>query len=95
MPSDKKSQLLLEEEQTILSRERTMHSYMQTGLGFIGAGLLAIKFLDGILYATVGVILCLFGVYLLIEAMHRFTRYRKMAHKLRKLEKANRLDIGE
>ncbi len=31
--------LLLAQEQTLLSRERTMHSYMQTGLAFSSVGL--------------------------------------------------------
>ena len=35
--------LLLAEEQTLLSRERTMHSYMQTGLAFSSVGLLIIE----------------------------------------------------
>ncbi len=32
--------ILLAEEQTSLPRERTMHSYMQTGLAFSSVGLL-------------------------------------------------------
>jgi len=34
MEKDEDIKLLLAEEQTLLSRERTMHSYMQTGLAF-------------------------------------------------------------
>ena len=41
--------LLLMEEQTLLSRERTMHSYMQTGLAFTSVGLAVMKFLSGLL----------------------------------------------
>jgi hypothetical protein len=37
--------ILLAEEQTFLSRERTMHSYMQTGLAFSSVGLLIMKYL--------------------------------------------------
>ncbi len=39
MDSNEDIKLLLMEEQTLLSRERTMHSYMQTGLTFTSVGL--------------------------------------------------------
>lgn len=47
--------LLLAEEQTLLSRERTMHSYMQTGLAFTSVGLVIMKFLEGISYLCISV----------------------------------------
>ncbi len=37
--------ILLAEEQTFLSRERTVHSYMQTGLAFSSVGPLIMKYL--------------------------------------------------
>ena len=46
--------LLLAEEQTLLSRERTMHSYMQTDLAFTSVGLLIMKFLSGVSYFCAG-----------------------------------------
>ena len=42
--------LLLAGEQTLLSRERTMHSYMQTGLAFTSVGILIMKFVSGVFY---------------------------------------------
>jgi uncharacterized membrane protein YidH (DUF202 family) len=47
--------ILLAEEQTFLSRERTMHSYMQTGLAFCSVGLLIMKFITGAFYFCAGV----------------------------------------
>jgi hypothetical protein len=47
--------ILLAEEQTFLSRERTMHSYMQTGLAFCSVGLLIMKFLASTFYFCAGV----------------------------------------
>ena len=47
MEKDEDIKLLLAEEQTLLSRERTMHSYMQTGLAFTSVGLVVMKFLSG------------------------------------------------
>ena len=44
--------LLLAEEQTLLSRERTMHSYMQTGLAFSSVGLLIMKFLARVFFIS-------------------------------------------
>jgi hypothetical protein len=39
MDTREEIKLLLLEEQTLLSRERTMHSYLQTGLAFSSVGL--------------------------------------------------------
>lgn len=40
MDNNEEIKLLLLQEQTLLSRERTRHSYMQTGLAFSSVGLL-------------------------------------------------------
>jgi uncharacterized membrane protein YidH (DUF202 family) len=50
MEKDEDIKLLLAEEQTLLSRERTMHSYMQTNLAFTSVGLLILKLPSGVSY---------------------------------------------
>ena len=61
MERDEDIRLLLAEEQTLLSRERTMHSYMQTGLAFTSVGLLIMKFLPGIFYFCIGALFIILG----------------------------------
>jgi uncharacterized membrane protein YidH (DUF202 family) len=78
--------LLLLEEQTLLSRERTMHSYMQTGLAFTSVGLLIIKFLVGFFYVGVGVLFIVLGGLLILESGRRYTRFRKVVKLLRNKE---------
>lgn len=86
--------LLLAEEQTFLSRERTMHSYMQTGLAFTSVGLLIIKFLGGLLYFCSGIIFIILGVLLIAESARRYVRFRKAIRKLREKEARLGYDIG-
>jgi sulfite exporter TauE/SafE len=64
--------LLLMEKQTILSRERTMHSYMQTGLAFTPVGLFIMKFLSGLLYFCAGLVFIILGVLLIAESARRY-----------------------
>jgi uncharacterized membrane protein YidH (DUF202 family) len=85
--------LLLAEEQTILARERTMHSYMQTGLAFISIGLLILKFLEGSAYLLLGSFLALIGFLELGEAFRRFTVYRREVRELRAKEKRLGIEI--
>ena len=94
MASSKKHMLLLE-EQTILSRERTMQQYMTTGLSFIGVGLIVLKFFFGSSYIFLGCILLAIGFSQVIIAYYRFEKYRLIARKLRKKEKRYSLEVGE
>jgi hypothetical protein len=61
MDNNEEIKLLLLQEQTLLSRERTMHSYMQTGLAFASVGLLTMKFLAGLFYFGVGILFIILG----------------------------------
>ena len=88
-------QIALEEEQTLLSRERTMQQYMTTGLAFIGAGLIVIKFFTGDIYTFIGALLIVIGFWQLWQSYRRFERYRKIVRKIRKKEKKLGLEIGE
>jgi len=88
-------QLVLLEEQTILSRERTMQQYMTTGLAFIGAGLIVMRLFMGDIYTLIGGVLIAIGFWQIYQAYLRFKRYRSMARKLRRKEKKLGLDVGE
>jgi len=88
--------LILLEEQTILSRERTMQQYMSTGLAFIALGLVVIQLLGKVPYNVyLGGILVLIGLWQVWQAYLRHKRYRKLARKLRQKEKGLGLEVGE
>jgi uncharacterized membrane protein YidH (DUF202 family) len=87
--------ILLLEEQTLLSRERTMHSYMQTGLAFTSVGLLIIKFLAGFFYFGVGLLFIILGGLLILEAARRYGRFRKAVRSLRIKESQLGFEIGK
>jgi uncharacterized membrane protein YidH (DUF202 family) len=88
--------LILLEEQTILSRERTMQQYMSTGLAFIALGLVVIQLLGKVPYNVyLGAILVLIGLWQVWQAYLRHKRYRKLARKLRRREKGLGLEVGE
>lgn len=87
-------ELVLLEEQTMLSRERTMQQYIATGAAFIGLGLLVLKFLEPI-WVILGIALLGIGLVQVYTAYVRFEKYRKIARKLRKKEKRLHLEVGE
>lgn len=94
--ANSKRQLILLEEQTILSRERTMQQYMSTGLAFIALGVVIIQVLTKIPYnIDLGVILILIGFWQVWQAYKRHQKYRKLARGLRKKEKKLGLEVGE
>lgn len=95
MDINEEIKLLLLEEQTLLSRERTMHSYMQTGLAFTSVGLLIIKFLEGFFYVGVGIFFIILGGFLILEAGRRYTRFRKAIRSLRNKEAQLGFEIGK
>ncbi|MCX6774793.1 MAG: DUF202 domain-containing protein [DPANN group archaeon] len=88
-------QLVLLEEQTILSRERTMQQYIATGLAFIGVGLLVARFFLGPVYTAMSAALIAIGFWQIYAAYKRFERYRCLAKKLRKKERKFGMEIGE
>jgi uncharacterized membrane protein YidH (DUF202 family) len=86
MEEDRNIMILMAEEQTLLSRERTMHSYMQTGLAFTSVGLVIIKFLGGIFYACTGGLFMALGCLLIVESGRRYVRFRKAIRAVREEE---------
>jgi uncharacterized membrane protein YidH (DUF202 family) len=94
MESHEEIKLLLMEEQTLLSRERTMHSYMQTGLAFTSVGLFIMKFLSGLFYFCIGAAFIILGVLLIAESARRYVRFRKAIRQLREKEAKLGYEIG-
>ncbi len=94
MEKNEDIRLLLAEEQTLLSRERTMHSYMQTGLAFTSVGLLIVKFLGEIFYSCVGGLFIILGTLLIVESGKRYMRFRKAVARLREKEAKLGYEIG-
>jgi len=86
--------IIMAEEQTLLSRERTMHSYMQTGLAFTSVGLVIVKFLGGLLYVIAGVIFMILGGLLIFESGRRYVRFRKAIRLIREREARLGYKIG-
>jgi len=86
--------IILAEEQTLLSRERTMHSYMQTGLAFTSVGLVIVKFLGGILAVVTGACFMTLGGLLIMEAGRRYVRFRRAIRLLRRKEAELGYDVG-
>ena len=95
MAKNEQRHLILLEEQTMLSRERTMQQYMTTGLAFIGVGLIVTRLFLERVYTAIGSILIAIGFWQIWKAYQRFRRYRFMIRKLRKTEKQVGLEIGE
>lgn len=94
--ANNKRTLILLEEQTILSRERTMQQYMSTGLAFIALGLVVIQLLGKVPYnVALGVVLVLIGLWQVWQAYLRHKRYRRLARKLRHRERSLGLEVGE
>lgn len=62
----------LSEEQTILSRERTIQSFMQTGIASIGVGLVVINvFRDSFGFMVLGGFLVVIGLAEVLESLRR------------------------
>ena len=88
-------QILLSEEQTILSRERTMHSYMQTGLAFISVSLIILNLLKDGFYFLIAVVFQILGWLLIFESARRYILCRKVIRQIRKKEVEMGYEIGK
>ena len=65
--------ILLKQEEVVLAKERTILSFMQTGLAAIGIGIILVKFFQEIYFQIAGFILILIGI---IEAYDSGRRLR-------------------
>ena len=77
----------LAEEQTVLSRERTTNSYMQTGIAFVGVGLVIINVFSGKGYSLLGGILVFVGLIEIIESLRRLAKQKKIMKQVKAKEK--------
>ena len=75
---------LLEEEQVLLSKERTILAFMQTGLASIGVGIVLVKLFTEIAFQLAGFILIIIGV---IESFESGRRLRKKQEEMNKLKR--------
>ncbi|NOR85511.1 DUF202 domain-containing protein [archaeon] len=82
----------LAEEQTLLAKQRTMMASMRTGLGFIGVGLVVVKFWTGLLYQLVAAILIIIGFTEIYGAKRKMLKYEKRLHNLRKAIRAKDIE---
>ncbi|MBI5060710.1 MAG: DUF202 domain-containing protein [Candidatus Aenigmarchaeota archaeon] len=78
---------VLAEEQTVLSRERTTHSYMQTGIAFIGVGLIIVNVFSSTGYGLLGGLLIFVGLVEITESMRRLMNQKRVMKQVKFKEK--------
>ena len=77
--------LVLKEEEVLLAKERTILSFMQTGLAFIGLGLIVTNFLKEADIRLVGFVLIIVGFVEVLESIRRLRKKQSQMHKLKKM----------
>jgi uncharacterized membrane protein YidH (DUF202 family) len=77
--------LLFMEEQVVLARERTASSFMRTGLGFVGVGIVLMNAFPGDPASLIfGWMLVGIGITLLIQYAFRLSKYGQRIKRLDK-----------
>jgi uncharacterized membrane protein YidH (DUF202 family) len=76
--------VLLKEEEVILAKERTILSFMQTGLAAIGIGIILVKLFQELPFQLAGFILILIGVAESYESGRRLRKKQKEMEMLKK-----------
>lgn len=76
--------ILLKEEEVILAKERTILSFMQTGLAAIGIGIILVKLFTELPFQLAGFILILIGIAESYESGRRLRKKQKEMEKLKK-----------
>ena len=76
--------ILLKEEEVILAKERTILSFMQTGLASIGVGIILVKLFQELPFQVAGFILILIGVVECYESGRRLRKKQKEMDKIKK-----------
>jgi len=84
MPKESKT-LLLKEEEVILAKERTILSFMQTGLASIGIGLILVKLFNEIPFQIAGFILIMIGIVECYESGRRLRKKQKEMDEIKKI----------
>ena len=76
--------ILLKEEEVILAKERTILSFMQTGLASIGVGIVLVKLFQELPFQIAGFILILIGIVEYYESGRRLRKKQKEMEMLKK-----------
>jgi len=79
---------ILQKEQLVLAKERTILAFMQIGLTSIGVGVIIAKFFDDFIFRTIGYLLIIVGG---LEAYESTRRLRKKQKEMEELKKELRV----
>lgn len=85
----KMAAFVLSEEQTLLSKQRTAHSFMQTGLVFVGLGLTVVKLFSEIFFQGIGLLLIIIGFYEIAHAYRKLGEYSQRLKRVKKFLKGS------
>lgn len=77
------AQFILSEEQTLLAKQRTMLSFIQTGIASIGFGLVVVQFWENTFAQIVAAILVGIGFYEIIRAYRKLSEYNQRLERLK------------
>ncbi len=86
----KMASFVLSEEQTLLSKQRTAHSFMQTGLVFVGLGLTVVKLFSEFFFQGVGILLILIGFYEIAHSYKKLGEYGRRLERVKSFLKGSR-----
>jgi len=75
---------ILQREQLVLAKERTILAFMQVGLASIGVGVIVAKFFDDLIFRTMGYLLIVVGGLEAYESTRRLRRKQKEMEELKK-----------
>jgi len=75
---------ILKIEEVLLAKERTILSFMQIGLTFIGLGVIVINVFDTAQYQMIGNLLIIIGFIEVLES------FRRLRHKKKEMEALKR-----
>ena len=85
MPKNLSKTEIMHEEELLLSKERTILSFMRTGLGFVTAGAAIFGFFQNLVLAkAIGYILVGVGFVEVFESMRRLLEKQRELEKLKK-----------
>lgn len=73
----------IEERKEIYSEERTILSYIRTGIAILGVGLVIFKMFTGITWWVLGGILLLLGLTIILEEFMKLQKERKEENELK------------
>jgi len=81
---------VMSEEQTLLSKQRTAHSFMQTGLVFVGLGLTVVKLFSELFFQGIGILLIVIGFYEISHSYKKLGEYNQRLKRVKKFLKGSR-----